>query len=152
MKPFIAAAALVLGLFGGQQVSADQPLAGIEKASKIIGKHVKDANGQHIGEIKDLAIDAVDGEVEYAVLSFGGILGIGDKYFAIPWDALKLDTDRKNFILDVKKKDLKNAPGFDKKNWPDFSDQEVLAIYEFYEMPPPEPPKNSEARPGKANP
>jgi hypothetical protein len=56
------------------------------------------------------------------VLSFGGFLGIGDKLFAIPWQALQLDPDNKCFVLDVDKEMLDNAPGFDKDHWPSMAD------------------------------
>jgi hypothetical protein len=59
---------------------------------------------------------------------------MGDKYFAVPWDALQLDQSKKKIVLDVSKKDLKQAPGFDKKNWPNLSEQKVI-IYEFYGVP-----------------
>lgn len=68
------------------------------------------------------------------MLDFGGIVGIGDKYFAVPWEALQLDLSKKKIMLDVSKKDLKQAPGFDKNNWPNLSEQKVF-IYEFYEVP-----------------
>jgi hypothetical protein len=62
------------------------------------------------------------GRVAYAVLSFGGFLGIADKLFAVPWSALKLDTENKRFILNVDKERLESAPGFDKDHWPDMAD------------------------------
>jgi len=68
------------------------------------------------------------------VLEFGGFAGIGDKYFAVPWEALQLDQTNKKLLLDVHKKELKDAPGFDKNNWPDLGLEQVL-IYEFYEVP-----------------
>jgi hypothetical protein len=68
-------------------------------------------------------IDVPSGRVAYAVLSSGGFLGIGDKLFAIPWQALTLDTDNECFVLDVDKERLENAPGFDKDHWPSMADQ-----------------------------
>jgi hypothetical protein len=56
-------------------------------------------------------------------LSFGGLLGMGDKLFAVPWAALTLDTVNKRFTLNVPKEVLKNAPGFEKHRWPSMSDQ-----------------------------
>jgi hypothetical protein len=81
-----------------------------------------------------LVIDPEDGGVQNAVLDFGGFAGIGDKYFAVPWEALQLDKTNKKLSLDIHKKDLKDAPGFDKTNWPDLNLQQVV-IYEFYEIP-----------------
>jgi hypothetical protein len=63
------------------------------------------------------------GRVAYAVVSYGGVMGMGDKLFAIPWSAFRLDTDNKAFVLDVDKETLKNAEGFDKSNWPNTADR-----------------------------
>jgi len=71
------------------------------------------------------------------VLSFGGILGMGDKLFAIPWGALTLDTDRKCFVLDVPKDRLQSAPGFDKDRWPAMADASWASqVYAYYNQPP----------------
>lgn len=129
---------LVLAIicFVGSWARADQTQPEIVKGSKIIGKAVQTMAGKEIGEIKDLAIDELDGQVRYAVLSFGGTLGLGEKYFAIPWDALQLSDDKKHFAIPVTEKELEKAPGFDKSNWPDFADPVYYAtIYEFYRVP-----------------
>ena len=103
-------------------------------ASTIIGEKVINTAGEQLGTIKELIIDPDDGFISYAVLSFGGFLGLGDKLFAIPWEALTLDTEDHAFILDVDKELLKNAPGFDKDHWPDNAQYEagwLLDIYEY---------------------
>ena len=87
-------------------------------ASSINGTGVCNAQGEDLGNIKDLMIDTNSGEIEYAVLSFGGILGIGDKYFAIPWKSFSVDHNDEKMVLNVDKERLENAPGFDKDNWP----------------------------------
>jgi sporulation protein YlmC with PRC-barrel domain len=110
--------------------------SGVLKASELIGTKVEGTDGKNLGKIRDLVIDPDDGSINYAVLDFGGIAGIGDKYFAVPWEALNWTEDKKKLTLDVTKKDLKQAPGFDKNNWPDLSDQkETVVIYEFYGVP-----------------
>jgi sporulation protein YlmC with PRC-barrel domain len=104
-------------------------------ASTIIGDKVINTAGEQLGSVKELMIDPDDGFIIYAVLSFGGFLGMGDKLFAIPWEALTLDTEEHAFILDVDKEILKNAPGFDKDHWPDNAQYEagwLLDIYEYY--------------------
>ncbi len=108
--------------------------SGVLKASELIGTKVQGTDGKNLGDIKFLVIDQEDGTIQYAVLDFGGFAGIGDKYFAVPWEALHIDQEHKRLALDLHKKDLKDAPGFDKHNWPDLSEQEVV-IYEFYEVP-----------------
>ena len=104
-------------------------------ASTIIGDKVLNPAGEQLGIIKELMIDLDEGHVAYAVLSFGGFLGMGDKLFAIPWEALALDTEDHAFILDMDKEILKNAPGFDKDHWPGTAEFEagwLLDIYEYY--------------------
>ena len=81
-----------------------------------------------------------------AVLDFGGFLGVGDKYFAVPWEALQLTDDQRAVVLDVTKRDLKQAPGFDKNNWPDFSGETAFVIYEFYGVPLPDSLEKQPAR------
>ena len=86
--------------------------------------HSKVVNGQNedLGKIEDLVLDAGAGRIAYAVLSFGGFLGMGDKYFAIPWNAFQFNLKENRAVLNVDKKLLENAPGFDKANWPNFAD------------------------------
>lgn len=102
-------------------------------ASTLIGDHVRNKQDEELGDIKEIMLDTRTGEVSYAVLSFGGFLGMGDKLFAVPWDALTLDTEHKGFLLDVDKARLKDAPGFDKSKWPDMSDPSwVKRIRTYY--------------------
>ena len=92
-------------------------------SSSICGDHVKNAAGDDLGKIEDLMIDLHSGRVAYAVLSFGGFLKMGNnKLFAIPWEALRLDTAKKEFILQIDKSRLEKATGFDKDNWPNMAD------------------------------
>lgn len=91
-------------------------------ADTLIGEDVYNQKDEDLGDIKEIMLDMNNGKIAYAVLSFGGFLGMGDKLFAVPWSALKLDTENKRFILNVDKKRLDSAPGFDKDNWPDMAD------------------------------
>jgi hypothetical protein len=78
-------------------------------------------------------LDMHNGRVCYAVLSFGGFLGMGKKLFAVPWSALTLDTKNKRFVLNVEKDRLKQAPGFDKDKWPNMVDQAwAKEIHSYY--------------------
>lgn len=91
-------------------------------ASTLTGDEVKNLDNESLGELKDIMIDTLSGEVCYGVLSYGGVLGIGDKLFAVPWDALTVDGENKCLILNVSKERLESAPGFDKNHWPDFAE------------------------------
>jgi sporulation protein YlmC with PRC-barrel domain len=131
----VVAAGMIIAVSGTVIVADAKDKSGALKASELIGMKVQGSDGKNLGKIRDLVI-APDGTVRYAVLDFGGFLGIGDKYFAVPWDALQRTQNGKTIALDTTKRDLKKAPGFDKKHWPDFSDrQQEVVIYEFYEVP-----------------
>jgi sporulation protein YlmC with PRC-barrel domain len=106
-------------------------------SSSICKDHVKNAAGDDLGKIEDLMIDLHSGRIAYAVLSFGGFLKMGNKLFAIPWEALKLDATKKEFILHVEKSRLENATGFDKDNWPNMADATFgSALYRHYGFKP----------------
>jgi sporulation protein YlmC with PRC-barrel domain len=91
-------------------------------ASSLRGDLVLNHGNEKLGELADIMIDVETGAVAYAVLAFGGVLGLGEKLFAIPWHALTLDADRRCFLLDVERSQLESAPGFDKDHWPSMAD------------------------------
>lgn len=106
-------------------------------ADTLIGNDVYNSQEEDLGDIKEIMLDVASGEVAYAVLSFGGIFGLGEKLFAVPWKALKLDTENKRFILNVDKERLENAPGFDKDDWPDMADPTWQKdVHNFYQTQP----------------
>ncbi|MFN2301288.1 MAG: PRC-barrel domain-containing protein [Gammaproteobacteria bacterium] len=89
----------------------------------LIGNDVYNHKDEQLGEINEIMLDMGTGSIAYAVLSFGGFLGMGDKLFAVPWSALILDTKEKRFLLNLEKDRLKDAPGFDKDQWPNMRDE-----------------------------
>lgn len=98
------------------------------KASELMGLNIRSTNDDNVGEVKDLMIGR-DGKIAYAAVSFGGFLGIGDKMFAVPFDALKIVSagdDAPYAHLDVTEQTLKNRQGFDKDNWPEKADQSFM--------------------------
>lgn len=90
-------------------------------ANTLIGNDVYNRQDDKIGDIKELMLNMNSGAISYAVLSFGGFLGVGEKLFAVPWSALTLDTVNKRFVLNVTKESLEKAPGFEKDHWPDMA-------------------------------
>ncbi len=101
--------------------------------SSLGGDRVKNPAGEDLGKAHDLMIDLQTGRVAYVVLSYGGVLGIGNKLFAVPWNAIRVDEDEKALIVNVDKQQLENAPGFDKDSWPDFADEQWGGrIHSFY--------------------
>ena len=87
----------------------------------IVGLKAVNGTGENLGKIEDIVIDIRDNEIAYAILSFGGVLGLGDKHFAIPWDAVAFSPAQHCVVLNLEKSRLENAPGFDPDNWPDIT-------------------------------
>ena len=146
MRQVLMILAAILFVMGGAFDTAHaRDKSGVLKGSDLIGMKVEGTDGKKLGTIKDLVIDPINGDVDYAVLDYGGFLGVNDKYFAVPWEALKISDDRKKALLDVTKQDLKQAPGFDKRQWPDLASRaQTIIIYEFYGIPlPEEEPKDA---------
>jgi sporulation protein YlmC with PRC-barrel domain len=115
---------------GGEEVGLQPEVL---SAGTIIGDNVVNRRGEDLGKIEEIMLDVTTGQVAYAVLSFGGLLGIGDKLFAIPWELLELDPDNKRFLMDIDKEMLEKAPGFDRSNWPKTTEHQWLAgVYDFY--------------------
>src|SRR5271170_7991796 len=93
------------------ELFANKPLRYLS-ASSIIGDKVHNNKEEHLGEIKDIMIDITTGTIDYYVIEFGGFLGIGIKYFAIPFKLLQPDAEKKQFVFDQPKEALEKAPGF----------------------------------------
>ncbi|WNM56588.1 PRC-barrel domain-containing protein [Candidatus Nitrospira allomarina] len=135
----------ILFLAPFSQSVAITPNQGSYKASELVGKSVKNLQGEDIGQIEELVIGS-NGEVGYAVLSFGGFLGVGDKLFAVPWTSLAHQPDREYLTLDIQPEKLEKAPGFNKNDWPDMKDEKwKFLIREFYSTPD-QIPQNLKAR------
>lgn len=98
-------------------------------ATSLIGNKVYNPEEEKLGDIKDIMVNIHDGKIEYMIIEFGGFLGIGEKLFAVPYQALTLDTNRHAFILNQKREVLENAPGFDKDHWPDTNAVEKTYAY-----------------------
>jgi sporulation protein YlmC with PRC-barrel domain len=153
MRYVLACVVVVSGLaLAGMACAADPATSSTEathvmnisvaRANDLIGLAVWNSNNEKLGKIHDIVLDPSSGKIRYAVLSFGGFLGMGDKLFAVPWNDLTFHikgTTRSGMlkedyaILPVTKEALKDAPGFDKNSWPDFADSQfVLNVEKFY--------------------
>lgn len=111
----------------------DGPGPQIMAADSLTGEKVVNQRGDKLGTITHIMLDVTQGTIAYAVLSFGGIIGVGDKLFAVPWSSLALDVENKWFVLNVDTERLRDAPGFDTHHWPSMADprwaSEVHAYY-----------------------
>jgi sporulation protein YlmC with PRC-barrel domain len=102
-------------------------------ASTLISDAARNPEGEKLGHLEEIVIDLDTGRVSYAVLAAGGFLGLGEKYFAVPWGMLSVDTDEHEVVIDVSKETLEKAPGFDKDNWPDINDRSWVGdVYRYY--------------------
>ena len=137
----VVGAVALTGLLGGAAASAQTPAksaaapvsksaepikdtkrfaehAGLFRASSVVGSSVKDLSGKDTGKIEDLLLEH-DGDVAYAIVSFGGFLGMGDKLFAVPWNAVIVDRSNRTVHIDVKKETLERSPSFSREQVPD---------------------------------
>lgn len=101
-------------------------------ATSIIGDRVENLDGENLGKINNLMVNVDEGKIEYAVIEFGTVLGIGGKLFAMPFSELQVNPDRKIFVLDRDKEYLSNIPGFDKDHWPDTNDHKYFGDVNTY--------------------
>jgi sporulation protein YlmC with PRC-barrel domain len=106
----------------------------VMSATTLIGDRVRNMAGEDLGKVEEIMIDMEGGRVAYAVLSFGGVLGLGNKLFAVPWEALTVDTEEHKMVLNVDHATLENAPGFDKDNWPgtEGGKRWLVDVYDYY--------------------
>jgi sporulation protein YlmC with PRC-barrel domain len=101
------------------------------RASKLIGMSIRNTKGESVGQINDIVLDARTGKVRYAAVTYGGLFGLGNKMFAVPFEAFKVGSvpnQGNNFhlVLDVTPKQLEGSVGFDEEHWPDFADKKFL--------------------------
>ncbi len=102
-------------------------------SDKVEGTAVYNRKGDHLGSVYNVMIDKVSGQVDYAVLSFGGFLGLGSSYHPLPWKALTFDTRRNGYIVDVDKDRLRDAPSYASDEVPDWDDTRFgRRINEYY--------------------
>lgn len=104
-------------------------------ASKVEGTAVYDLQGEKLGSIDDLVIDKISGHVRYAVLEFGGFLGIGTDRYPLPWAKLKYDTSKDGYRVDLDKAKLENAPRYADDAAPQYTDEYGRKVYDYYGSP-----------------
>jgi sporulation protein YlmC with PRC-barrel domain len=110
---------------------ANRPLERLT-ATSIIGDKVENLKGDDLGTIDNLMINLHTGRIEYVVLEYGSFLGLGGKFFAIPFEEFRVAPGRHVFILDRDAEYLSNSPGFDKNHWPDTNDHNYYGDVDSY--------------------
>ena len=113
-------------------MTAKKPAHPLIPADRVNGTDVYNKAGDRLGKIEDVAIEKISGEVAYAILSFGGVLGLGAKFHPVPWKLLKYDEDKRAYVVPMTKADLEKAPMIDEtqlSGWNDAADREAIHSY-----------------------
>jgi hypothetical protein len=111
--------------------------ASLISADRVTGTNVYNTAGDSLGEINDVMIDKQSGRIAYAVMSFGGFLGIGERYHPLPWSALKYDTRQGGYVVGLTKDQLERAPTFAHDETPAWGDRTYeKKIHDYYRTPP----------------
>lgn len=104
-------------------------------SNKVEGTRVYGRDGERIGHIYNFMVGKRSGRVEYAVMAYGGFLGLGERYYPLPWDMLRYDTDAGGYVVDLTERDLEDAPSFGRDSEPRFDDAYGHRVYGWYGLP-----------------
>ncbi len=105
-------------------------------SNKVEGTEVYNRAGEHLGEVYNFMVDKFTGRVSYAVMSFGGFLGIGQRYHTLPWEALDYDVDQGGYVVDIDMAKLKAAPSFGPEEDPWADPNYPLGVRDYWGVPP----------------
>jgi len=120
-----------------QNQTINHESASLISADKVEGTTVYNRKGDKLGSVEDVMIDKLSGKVAYAVLSFGGFLGIGDRHHPLPWSMLSYDTERSGYVVDLDKETLTGAPSYPKDAYYDIEKRSVgEKLHDYYRVPP----------------
>ena len=109
--------------------------ASVISSEKVEGTSVYNLAGEKLGSIDDLMIDKSSGNVRYAVLEFGGFLGMGTDRYPLPWGALRYDTRKDGYVIDLDKDRLKDAPHYRQDEVPEYSAAYGRSVHDYYSVP-----------------
>jgi hypothetical protein len=101
-------------------------------AKRVTGTAVYNAAGERIGHIEDLSIHKVTGQVIYALMSFGGFLGLGEKLHPLPWSVLDYDTDKDGYVVPLDKAELESAPSYGKDELDSLGGEREVSLFAYY--------------------
>jgi hypothetical protein len=105
-------------------------------AGKVQGTDVYNTAGEHLGHVEDVMLDKESGEVAYAVMGFGGFLGIGEKYHPLPWSLLTYDVDQGGYVVPLTRDQLRGAPNYDRSEIGADDRLWRESVYDYYKVPP----------------
>ena len=114
----------------------DSPARRLISADKVEGTAVYNRAGEHLGTIETLMIDKVSGRVAFAVMAFGGFLGLGESQHPLPWSVLTYDTKLGGYVVDLTREQLQGAPAYPAEDDADLSDTHGRRVYDYYKAEP----------------
>ena len=101
-------------------------------SEKVEGTTVYNTAGDKLGSVDDLMIDKVSGQIRYAVLEFGGFLGMGTDRYPLPWNMLKYDTAKEGYVVPLDKDKLEKAPRYAETEIPEYTTDYGKRVYNYY--------------------
>ena len=101
-------------------------------SDRVEGTDVYNQAGDKLGTVDSVMIDKLSGQTRYAVMEFGGFLGMGTDQYPVPWSLLKYDTSKAGYVVPIDKAQLENAPKFDKGDRPEYSDDYGRRVHDHY--------------------
>jgi len=120
----------------GTTVVADET-SRLISSDMVVGTSVYNLQGEHLGSIYSIMVDKISGQVAYAVMSFGGFLGIGESYHPLPWRMLQYDVCRNGYVVDIDRRRLEGAPSYNPGSIPNWSDSAYgHRVDTYYGVPP----------------
>lgn len=116
-------------------MATENTASSVISSEKVRGTNVYNPAAEKLGSIDELMIDKISGQVRYAVMEFGGFLGIGTDRYPLPWDTLKYDTDMGGYVVSLAKEQLENAPRYESSATPEYTDEYGRRVYDYYGVP-----------------
>ena len=113
----------------------DNTLTSVISSEKVRGTTVYNPAAEKLGSIDELMIDKISGRVRYAVMEFGGFLGMGTDRYPLPWDTLKYDTGMGGYVVSLAKEQLEKAPRYERSAAPEYTDDYGRRVYDYYGVP-----------------
>jgi hypothetical protein len=117
-------------------MKSDSETSTLISSEKVAGTGVYNSAGEKLGSVEEIMLDKRSGVAKYAIMSFGGFLGMGSQYHPLPWSLLKYDTDKGGYVVNLDRRQLEGAPAYDETMSPDWDEAYGHSIFSYYGVPP----------------
>lgn len=116
-------------------MDTENTASSVISSDKVNGTNVYNPAGEKLGSVDCLMIDKLSGRVRYAVMEFGGFLGMGSDRYPLPWDTMKYDTGMDGYVVSLSKEQLENAPRYERNTAPDYNEAYGRSVNNYYDVP-----------------